>query len=212
MNPLSALATKLEVSPAAQRESLVTGLTQIDSVTGGFPRGAITESIGPESSGRTSLTHALIAAATARGEICCYIDAHDNFDPQTAADAGIALSQLVWIRCGGNAEHAFRSADAIIHAGGFGVIALDIAGIAPRVANRVPLSYWYRFRLALENTPAILAVIEKDPLAKSCAALMLALKRNAAHWPGAAGFELFRGIDIGIARSKPVSQKTAELP
>jgi hypothetical protein len=213
MNPLSALATKLDVSPATAtpRETLSCGLPPVDSLTGGFPRGAITELIGPESSGRTTLLHALLAAATARGEICCYVDTHDNFDPQTAAAAGVALPQLVWIRCGGNAEHAFKAADAILHAGGFGVVALDLARIAPRVANRVPLSYWYRFRRAVENTPTILALVEKDPLAKSCAALMLELKRERSRWPGAHGFELFRGMDIAVTRRKPVSPAGARL-
>ncbi|HZU24686.1 MAG TPA: hypothetical protein VFA04_04140, partial [Bryobacteraceae bacterium] len=74
MNPLSALAAKLEVSPAAPRETLTTGVNAIDAVTGGFPRGAISEIIGPESSGRTALAHALLASSTSRGEICCYID------------------------------------------------------------------------------------------------------------------------------------------
>lgn len=213
MNPLTALAMKLDVSPAAvaPRETLTLGLPSVDSLTGGFPRGSITEVIGGESSGRTALIHSLLAAATAAGEICCYIDTHDNFDPQTAAAAGVALSQLLWIRCAGNTEHAFKAADAILHAGGFGVVVLDIARITPRVANRIPLSYWYRFRRAVESTPTILALIEKDPLAKSCAALMLELKRERVRWPGAPGFELFRGIDIGMVRRKPVSAKQAEL-
>jgi hypothetical protein len=212
MNPLSALATKLDVSAASAavaRETLPCGLEAVDSLTGGFPRGAISELIGPESSGRTTLLLALLAASTTRGEICSYIDTHDNFDPQTAAACGVALPQLIWIRCGGNAEHAFKAADAILHAGGFGVVALDLARITPRVANRIPLSYWYRFRRAVENTPTILALVEKDPLAKSCATLMLELKRERARWPGAPGFELFRGMDIGITRRKPVCQTRA---
>src|SRR5579884_2636865 len=141
MNPLSALATKLDVSAAAPRQTLTCGLPKIDSLTGGFPRGAITEVLGPESSGRTALVHALLAASTRAGEICCYIDTHDNFDPQTAAAAGVILPQLVWIRCRSNAEHAFKAADAILHASGFGVVVLDLARITARVANRIPISY-----------------------------------------------------------------------
>jgi recombination protein RecA len=209
MNPLSALATKLEVS--LPRETLGSGLTQIDDLTGGFPRGAISEVIGAESSGRTAVIHALLAAATGGGEICCYIDTHNNFDPRTAAGAGVVLPQLVWIRCSDHADHAFKAADLILHAGGFGVVVLDIARISPRVANRIPLSYWYRFRRAVETTPTILALIEKDPMAKSCAALMLELKRDGARWAGAPGFELFRGMDLAVVRRKPVAQGRAEL-
>ena len=51
--------------------------------------------------------------------------------PAPAASAGVELSKLVWVRCGGNAEHALRAADLLIQAGGFGVVALDLAEAAP---------------------------------------------------------------------------------
>jgi len=202
MNPLAAIAAPPEVSPAPRETLEVIGLEQI----GGFPRGAISEIIGQESSGRTTLANALLAAATGRGETCCIIDTSDTFDPVSAAQAGTALSQLIWIRCGGNVEHAFKAADLILHAGGFGVVVLDLARIGDRAANRIPISYWYRFRRAIENTPTVLALVEKNALARSCAALMLDLKRDAAHWLGAPGFELLRGIAIGVTPRKPAGR------
>ena len=202
MNPLAAIAAPFEVSSAPRETLEVPGLEQI----GGFPRGAITEIAGPESSGRTTLAHSLLAAATGRGETCCIIDTSDAFDPVSAAQAGTVLSQLIWIRCGGNVEHAFKAADLILHAGGFGVVVLDLARIGDRAANRIPISYWYRFRRAIENTPTILALVEKNALARSCAALMLDLKRDAAHWSGAPGFELLRGIGIGVTPRKPAGK------
>jgi hypothetical protein len=203
MNPLAAITATFEVSP---REMLASGIPNLDALTGGFPRGGITEIIGPESSGRTTLANTLLAAATARGEICCHIDTSDAFDPVSAAQAGTVLSQLIWVRCGGNAEHAFKAADAILHAGGFGVVVLDLARISERAANRIPLSYWFRFRRALENTPTVLALVEKNAMARSCASLMLGLQRDTAHWQGALGFELFRGMRIGVTPRKPAGR------
>jgi energy-coupling factor transporter ATP-binding protein EcfA2 len=185
---------------------LASGIPDLDALIGGFPRGSITEIVGPESSGRTTLANALLAAATARGEICCHIDTSDAFDPVSAAQAGTVLSHLLWVRCGGNAEHAFKAADAILHAGGFGVVLLDLARISERAANRIPISYWYRFRRAIENTPTILALVEKNAMARSCAALMLDLQRDAVHWRGAPGFELFRGMGIGLSQRKPAAR------
>ncbi len=224
MNPLTAATAILDVSPqggalratitlpgAAPRETLACGLPSLDALTGGFPRGGITEIIGPESSGRTALAHALVAAGTRRGEICCYIDATDSFDPVSAARAGVALSQVIWVRCGGNVEHAFKAADQILHAGGFGVAVLDLARIGPRAANRIPLSYWYRFRRAIEHTPTILALVEREAMAKSCALLMLDLERTAAQWTGAPRFELFHGISIGVKQRKPPRSSKAEI-
>src|SRR5215831_10333023 len=153
MNPAAARITTLGVRPeAALRETLATGIVPLDAVVGGFPRGALSEIIGTESSGRTTLLHSLLAASTSNSEICAYVDTDDSFDPVTAAAAGVALSQLVWIRCGHNAGHAMKATDYLLHAGGFGVVVLDLCQVTARVANRIPISYWHRFRLAIENT------------------------------------------------------------
>jgi hypothetical protein len=77
------------------------GLAALDDLTGGLPRGALTEIFGPASSGRTTALTAALAAATARGEACCLIDAADSFDPESAALASVALERVLWIRCGG---------------------------------------------------------------------------------------------------------------
>ncbi|HTS50110.1 MAG TPA: hypothetical protein VMH05_19325 [Bryobacteraceae bacterium] len=212
MNPNAALPTTLGFRPEARtRETLPSGLASLDAVIDGFPRGAISEIIGSESSGRTTLIHSLLAASTSKYEICAYVDTDDSFDPVSAAAAGVALSQLLWIRCGHNTGHALKVADALLHAGGFGVVVLDLCQLTPRIANRIPISYWYRFRRAIENTPTILALVEKDPLAKSCASLMLEMKRKKAVWRGAPGFELLRGVELEAVARKPVRPCSANF-
>src|SRR5579863_7442729 len=91
-------ASRLEVRP--QPEMLSTGVPEVDAITGGLPRGCLSEICGPASSGKTSLLLATIAAATRRGETCVLIDASDSFDPASAAAAGLDFSKLLWIRCG----------------------------------------------------------------------------------------------------------------
>ena len=210
MNLNAALTTTLGFrSEPKLREILSTGVPSLDSVIEGFPRGAISEIIGPDSSGRTTLTHSLLSASTSKCEICSYVDTDDSFDPVTAAAAGVALSQLVWIRCGHNAGHALKAADYLLHAGGFGVVVLDLCQISPRIANRIPISYWYRFRRAIENTPTILALVEREPLAKSCASLMLEVRRKKTAWRGAPGFELLRGVELEAFSRKPVRPAAA---
>ena len=212
MNPNAAFPTTLGFRPDARtRETLPSGMASLDALIDGFPRGAISEILGPESSGRTTLIHSLLAASTSKYEICAYVDTDDSFDPVSAAAAGVALSQLLWIRCGHNAVNALKVADALLHAGGFGVVVLDLCQITPRIANRIPISYWYRFRRAIENTPTILALVEKDPLAKSCASLMLEMKRKKAVWKGAPGFELLRGVELEAIARKPVRPAAANF-
>jgi hypothetical protein len=212
MNPTAALTTTLGFRPDARlHEALPTGLAPLDALIDGFPRGAISEILGPESSGRTTLLHSLLSAATAKLEICAYLDTDDSFDPVSAAAAGVALSQLVWIRCGHNAGHALKATDYLLHAGGFGVVVLDLCQVSPRIANSIPISYWYRFRRAIENTPTILTLVEKDPIAKSCASLMLETKRKKTAWIGKPGFELLREVELEAVPRKPVRPVTANF-
>jgi recombination protein RecA len=157
--------------------------------------------VGARSSGRTSLLHALLAASTGRGEFAALVDAGDAFDPCSAAAAGVELSRLVWVRCGGQrpsasekVEPAMRAADLLIQAGGFGVVALDLADAAPRQLQRIPATAWFRFRRAVETTPTILAVLADRPLARSCASLAVKLPARRAEFTGRAPFLLLRGF------------------
>jgi hypothetical protein len=92
-------ASRLEVRP--RPEMLSSGIAKVDAITGGFPRGCLSEICGPVSSGKSSLLLATMAAATRRAENCVLIDASDSFDPASGAAAGLDFSKLLWIRCGG---------------------------------------------------------------------------------------------------------------
>src|SRR5258708_40177866 len=53
-----------------------TGVATVDEVLeGGLPVGAITEMIGPECSGRTSLALSFLARVTQSAKVCAWIDA-----------------------------------------------------------------------------------------------------------------------------------------
>ena len=162
----------------------------------GLARGIIAEINGGRSSGRTSVSLHILAQATIRGEVCAVVDLYDSFHPASAAAAGVQLDHLLWIRCRGNAEHAIRAADLLLHAGGFGVVLLDLCEASPRVLNRIPLSYWYRFRGAIEHTPSILLVCAESTQAKSCSTNQIQLKRNVLHWSGKPPFPVLRGLQI----------------
>jgi recombination protein RecA len=192
-------------------ETLSTGIAALDELTGGLPRGALVEICGAASSGRTTLLLSVLASATQRGEACALVDAGDALDPAAASAAGVELERLLWVRCGGQfrvssfkfrekrkkdadfprLEQALRAADLIVQSGGFGVVALDLAGIAPRAARRVPLASWFRFRRAVEGTSTVLLLLEQEAVAEeaapgaggsqlagSCASLVLRLRRG----------------------------------
>jgi hypothetical protein len=82
-------------------EMLPTGIAAVDALTGGVPVGCLSEICGPPSSGRTSVLLSLLAECMRRDEICALVDAGDAFDPQSAANVGVDLARLLWVRCGG---------------------------------------------------------------------------------------------------------------
>jgi len=164
------------------RETLATGVTEIDALSNGLPRGAITEITGATSSGRTSVLLSVLAQASWGNEACALIDMGDRFDPASAAYAGIALNRLLWIRCANNLERTFKATDLVLQSGGFGLVMLDMADVAAQYARRIVSSWWYRFRHAIEHTPTALAVISQTSCVRSCASLSLELKNNSLAW------------------------------
>ena len=102
-------ASRLDIRPAPEMVS--SGIPAIDALTGGLPRGCLTEICGPASSGRTSLLLAALAAATQRGEFCAVVDASDALDPHSAEAAGIELERLLWVRCEEKTISKSRSID-----------------------------------------------------------------------------------------------------
>lgn len=177
---------------AANPWRLTTEIAALNAAGREFPRGRISEIVGAASSGRTSLLHTLLAASTGLGETAALVDLKDAFDAPSAAAGGVDLARLVWVRCGGNVEHALRAADLLVHAGGFGVVALDLAGAALRELERIPPAAWFRFRNALQATPVILAVLADKPLTKLCAARVFKLAPRRPVFTGRAPFLLLR--------------------
>ena len=100
-------ASRLEIRSTP--EMISSGIPAIDILTGGLPRGCLTEICGPVSSGRTTMLLATLAAATGRGECCALIDASDALDPDSLAAAGVDLDRLLWVRC--NEESPRRRRD-----------------------------------------------------------------------------------------------------
>ncbi len=195
-------ASRLEIRPAP--EMVTSGIAALDALTGGLPRGCLTELYGQASSGRTSVMLAALAAATRRGEYCALIDASDTLDPQSIAAANVDLDRLLWVRCGDDPprkenspqrhrgleknekkeemrkserrlEQVLRATDLLLESGGFGLIVLDLADLPPQAARRIPLTTWFRFRRSVENKPTILLAIEQQPIAGSCSSLLLQL-------------------------------------
>jgi recombination protein RecA len=282
----TALAQRIPsaLTPAARviRPVAPTGVPEVDALLeGGLPVGAITEMVGPECSGRTSLALSFVAGITRAASVGAWIDVSNTLDPESAAAAGVDLARLLWVRCGAAAsqaeptaayrfalpekylipppvkqglhgggcgghprnevkglaeavtgllrpealaprcaepqrkvrserevfeptalamqpvrwgaragkavskpwprmEQALRAADLLLQAGGFSVVVLDMASLAPEHAARVPLATWFRYRAAAERTQASVLLLTQHSCAKSSGELLLRFEPGRA--------------------------------
>jgi hypothetical protein len=187
-------ASRLDVRPTPQM--VPSGGREIDTLTGGLPRGCLTEICGPASSGRTSVLLAALAAATRRQEVCALVDISDAFNPHSAAAAGVNFEKMLWVRCGEikqradspqrhrdtekkngkiekPVEQALRVTDLLLQSGGFGLVIIDLGDTPLKMARRIPLTSWFRFQRAVEHTATVLFVVSQVPCARTCASLLL---------------------------------------
>ena len=295
-----------------------TGIAELDTLLGGgLPVGAITEMVGAESSGRTSVALSFLAGIVRGGSVGAWIDVSNMFDPESAAAAGVNLSCVLWARCGvpgakaesvpeyrfalpekyfvaaaarkglhgggcgghprnevkglphavgGLLQHdllrpemivsqcaepqrrvrseretfeqtfaaapqprlskerytqagkpwtridqALRVTDLLLQAGGFSAIVLDMAGIAPEFAARVPLATWFRYRAAAERTRASLLLLTQHPCAKSSVELLLRFGQGEARRDEAT---VFTGIEhrLQVERRRFTQAETNVVP
>jgi hypothetical protein len=161
--------------------SVPTGIAPLDALTGGLPRGGITEIFGPASSGRTSAMVSILAEATAQDEVCALVDGNDAFHPQSAAAAGLDLKRVLWIRCH-KLDQVMKSTDLLLQGGGFGRVVMDLTDLPLSQLRSVSLASWFRFQRAIEKTPTSLVVISPESMVKSAAALVLRLGPGQSGW------------------------------
>jgi recombination protein RecA len=110
---------------AAEHLTLPTGHAALDALlSGGFPRGAVTELLGTPTSGMTTLALTALAQSQARGEVGAYIDLSTTFDAAYAAACGVQLRELLLVRPTSAAE-ALELVEALLSSGGIGALVVD---------------------------------------------------------------------------------------
>ena len=179
-----------------------------DSLCGGWPRGALSEIVGPPSSGRTSVMMATFSAVTSSGGVVALVDVADRFDPETAADAGVDLERVLWVRgpqvtWGASqtvsdlaVRQGLRAFDLIVRAGGFAVVALDLADVPERSVRSLPSSTWLRLSHVHEGRDTVGLLVGTTPMGRSAGGVSLSL-RGAGEWTGtSAQSRLWSGLSV----------------
>ncbi|NLS12822.1 recombinase RecA [Vibrio sp. SM6] len=115
-------------------ETISTGSLSLDIAlgAGGLPMGRIVEIYGPESSGKTTLTLELIAAAQREGKTCAFIDAEHALDPVYAKKLGVNIDELL-VSQPDTGEQALEICDALARSGAVDVMVVDsVAALTPK--------------------------------------------------------------------------------
>jgi recombination protein RecA len=309
------IPSALTPAPRTLRPVMPTGIGAVDELLeGGLPVGALTEMIGAECSGRTSLALSFLAQVTRAEKVCAWVDVSNGLSPESAAACGVDLARLLWVRCGvpraierpqsserfslpakymvpplvkkglhgggmgshprgeargmddavsgllrpeaiaarcaepqrrvrverevfeaapaqfGSAqmkgssgvigqgrpwsriEQALRVTDLLLQAGGFAAIVLDMGGIAPEHASRIPLATWFRYRAAAERTQTCVLLLTQYGCSKSSAGLVLRFTSGDVLSEGTrvlAGFE--RRIEVSRQRFAEISENPEKV-
>jgi recombination protein RecA len=113
---------------------------------------------------------------------------------ETALDSrwvpGDSSSGYRGVRAGGLLEHtidrALKALNLVLQAGGFGVVALDLADVPGAALTRIPFTTWLRVQRAIEGSETACVLVAPEPLARSAGGLTLSLSAQS-RWTGDAG-------------------------
>jgi recombination protein RecA len=119
---------------AIQIDSMSTGSLGLDIAlgVGGLPKGRVVEIYGPESSGKTTLTLQVIAAAQKNGGTAAFVDAEHALDPVYAEKLGVNVDELL-VSQPDTGEQALEITDMLVRSGAVDVLVVDsVAALTPK--------------------------------------------------------------------------------
>jgi hypothetical protein len=183
IRPTVVLATELvrDLRDRIREEPMATSVPGLDRLLGGgLPRGTLVELTGRGSGGRLATLLAAAKMMTDTGQPVALVDQGEQLDPQSAAEVGIDLGRLLWLRPR-SLPDSLAAAEMLIHTG-FPMVALDFG--LPPVIGRAPLAAWLRLARSASVHHAVVLVGSPYHLSGCAATTVLTTGRGRGRWSG----------------------------
>jgi hypothetical protein len=114
------------------------------------------------------------------------------FDPVSASANGIDFERMLWVRgepCSSSRvslsceygtwqkhlDRAVKALNIVLQAGGFGLVVLDLAEMAPRIIKRLPYTTWLRLHRIIEGSETACVLIGSEPIGRSAGGVTIQL-------------------------------------
>ena len=110
----------------------------------------------------------------------------DNAAPICSALACVAYQMGNGALANIAVERALKALNLLLQAGGFGVVAIDLADAPAPALRTIPFTTWLRVQRTIEGSDTACIVLAPRPLARSAGGVTLALDARPA-WDGRAG-------------------------
>jgi hypothetical protein len=213
---LSGPGAKLQLaSELPSRETraapLPVGLAPFDRLlSGGLPRGRLTELVGRRSSGRFSIVLAALASMTSCGEAAALVDRGSHLDPQAAREAGVDLERLLWAQPR-RVKEALAAAEMLLSTG-FPLVAVDLG--LPPLRGAAPEAAWVRLARAAEIEGAALLLASPYRVSGFAAGAVVRMDEARFTWVGGGAAPrvlVGTGSRLSLEREVQGSARRAEM-
>ena len=98
-------------------------------------------------------------------------------------------------------NRALKALSLVLHAGGFGVVALDLADVPASAIQQVPFTTWMRLSRVIEGSKTACVLLGATPIARSSAGYTIVLQSAGAagRWSGESDrARMFHGFDVQV--------------
>ena len=107
---------------------------------------------------------------------------------------------MLWIRERGDAARGLKAVNLVLQAGGFGLVAFDLADVPGLAIRQFPYTTWMRLARVIEGGQTALVLLGADRIARSPGGVTIALdggRASRGRWAGTADrARVLAGLDI----------------